>query len=384
MSSSGFFLPPTGVATICGPCYVLYRQPDADKDIPDMPNNAFVCRYSLDFDGEGVQVVPFAGENDDWTLIESLARFTPSRQQDTQTACKRAKYDKASDNGQDASDRLAADASETADTDTSGADSESEEVSEDSASDEESTDRREIRIGHEHQVKVAKYVPNRNVTNTYRNPTLVWQPGKISQKELDEYLESVSRILTPYLRKNGLTPDQPYSPLPRDFMEAEAQALNGEKPMLSQICTSASLSSKRNRLLRECNSEALLELLSHKKYNINSAIAAVEASPRDYLTVWSTDEKDIFGSGFRRYSGSLRMIAKSIAPTKEFKDVVDYYYRFKIPDQFRRLTDMKREQAVRIMECIETRRSINTFIPAQTERGGNDENRKRQVATGGW
>ena len=102
------------------------------------------------------------------------------------------------------------------------------------------------------------------------------------------------------------------------------------------------------------------------------------------MTVWSTDEKDIFGSGFRRYSGSLRMIAKSIAPTKEFKDVVDYYYRFKIPDQFRRLTDMKREQAVRIMECIETRRSINTFIPAQTERGGNDENRKRLVATGGW
>ena len=375
------------MATICGPCYVLYRQPDADNAIPDMPNNAFVCRYSLEFGDEYVRVVPYAGENDDWTLVASLAgTASSSKKHDASTFIKRGRYRKPSHRGQNRIYGAADDygASETADTDTSAVDSESDDESEDFGSDdEESTERRDIRIGPEHQVRVPKFVPNRNVAATYRNPTLVWKPGNISRQELDAYLESVSRILTPYLRKNGLTPDQPYSPLPRDIMEAEVQTSKVEKPTLSQICTSSSLSTKRNRLLRECNSEALLSLLSQKKYNVRAAIAAVETSPRDYLTVWSTDEKDIFSSGFRRYSGSLRMIAKGIAPTKDFKDVIDYYYRFKIPDQFRRLTDMKREQAVRIMECIETRRSINAVIPTPSERTGQNENGRRQIA-GEW
>lgn len=48
------------------------------------------------------------------------------------------------------------------------------------------------------------------------------------------------------------------------------------------------------------------------------------------------------------------MIHKGVE-TKSHKDVVDYHYRFKIPDQFRKYQDKKREQAKKMMESAERR-----------------------------
>ena len=85
--------------------------------------------------------------------------------------------------------------------------------------------------------------------------------------------------------------------------------------------------------------------------------------------MWTHAQKELFEAGFRRYAGSLRMIHKGLGPmtSKSFRDVIDYHYRFKIPDQFRVFQEIKREQAVRMMECIESRRNVNAAIPMSSD-----------------
>jgi hypothetical protein len=214
-----------------------------------------------------------------------------------------------------------------------------------------------ISIGPDHQVRVPPFVPGQIVVS--RNPTLVWKPASIPQAILDRYLENASKVLNDYMEQNGLVVDNPYAPLPSARVEAMLRAENNGQPMtLSRMSTASSLSSTHNKLTRECKLDTLLTILNEHSYNPEEALKTVAASPHDYLTIWTKKEKDLFNSVFRRYSGSLRMISKTLAGSKTFKDVVDYHYRFKIPDQFRRYQEKKREQALRMMECVEKRRSF--------------------------
>jgi len=65
------------------------------------------------------------------------------------------------------------------------------------------------------------------------------------------------------------------------------------------------------------------------------------------------------------------MIAKDVN-SKNFKDVVDYHYRFKIPDQFRRYQEKKREQAKRMLDVVEARRFQETVkLSGNEELGGS-------------
>jgi hypothetical protein len=72
------------------------------------------------------------------------------------------------------------------------------------------------------------------------------------------------------------------------------------------------------------------------------------------------------------------MIAANSLVSKNFKDAVDYHYRFKIPGQFRRYQDKKREHAVRMMEIIENRRSEDTSVVPK------DDGRRRSQSDGKW
>jgi hypothetical protein len=153
---------------------------------------------------------------------------------------------------------------------------------------------------------------------------------------------------------------------------------NGKPLTLSQMSTASSLSKDHNELTRECKIDELLTALKEHNYNPKAALAYVKAHPREYLTIWTEKERESFNSVFRRHSGSLRMISKALAGTKTFKDVVDYHYRFKIPDQFRRYQEKKREQAVRMMECLEKRRSLDAPIFQRDEAAV--ELRKRAAA----
>jgi hypothetical protein len=366
------------VATICGEVQVLYRRPDADQSLPAMPSNAYVCRYSMAFgaddddDVQGtVEVTPFSGDNDEWSEILAIPTGFSSkrpRSGNKDSSEKRLPSSKKaySTDGLRSNETMSS---------TSSSDSEtgrSFDHLRPAGLDEGTTEQRDIRVGPEHQVPVPAYVPNQKVVS--RNPTLAWKRGKISQEEINSFLKQVSKLLSPYLRENRLTHEEPYSPLAWDDMETNIrEAGKGQLPTLSSVCTASSLSKKRIDMLRECDVDAILKILHEKDYNTKAAYAAIQASPRDFLTVWSLREKELFNSGFRRYAGSLRMIYKGIAPSKGFQDVIDYHYRFKIPDQFRRFQDKKREQAVRMMECIETRRNINSVINLTSERNAGIE-----------
>lgn len=240
-----------------------------------------------------------------------------------------------------------------------------------------STTKGNIFIGPEHQVYVPPFKPGQTVVS--RKPTLVWKPGTVSDEIVDEYLKEASKILNEYMNQNGLVIDDPYAPLPSARIEAMVVAENNGKPMtLSQMSTASSLSKDHNELTRECKLDELLAALKEHNYDPKAALVYVKAHPREYLTIWTEKERESFNNVFRRHSGSLRMISKALAGTKTFKDVIDYHYRFKIPDQFRRYQEKKREQAVRMMECLEKRRSLDAPIFQRDEAAV--ELRKRAAA----
>ena len=73
------------LTSICGTVQVVYRNPESDKVLPEMPPNLYVCRYSAsicdddeDEDEEEnasmhdnsevgrIEVIPFTGEDDEW------------------------------------------------------------------------------------------------------------------------------------------------------------------------------------------------------------------------------------------------------------------------------------------------------------------------------
>jgi hypothetical protein len=383
------------VTAVCGIANVLFRRPSShgDDDKPPtttiLPSNTFVCRYSLNFGNSNsaqVQVTPFEGENDDWegvTTEEPPAKKRP--RSDSHGQKDDTKLPTAASEDGTGGDSRGSFTSDDDDDDDDDSDSNNDDYRQNGGIPvaEGSTEKRDIQVGPEYQVVVPEFIPNQKVVS--RNPTLVWQPEKISDDELDDYFKQAADILTPFLHKQGWTMAEPYSPLPSDQMERVVIDSGTERlPTLSSISTASSLSGKSNSLLRECDADSLLFVLGQKMYNTKDALASIEASPRDFVTVWSQDEKERFDSGFRRYSGSLRMIGKGIAPTKDFKDTIDYHYRFKIPDQFRRFQDKKREQAVRMIECIETRRHLNVVINTQSDRIGIQDNGGTKRKASDW
>ena len=114
--------------------------------------------------------------------------------------------------------------------------------------------------------------------------------------------------------------------------------------------------------LREFDCDALLLALHTANYDTEQALSVIRASPLTYLTVWTPHQVSLFNSGFRHYAGSLRGTYKTLKGEKTLEEVMDYFYRFKIPYQFNRFQDRKREQAVRMLECIESRRTLETPI----------------------
>ena len=219
-----------------------------------------------------------------------------------------------------------------------------------------------------------------------------------SKEQMDDYFQQVSAILTPFAEHQMLIMGtEPSALIPSDRMEDLMRERESNKPLtVSSISTSASLgsTSPKNTLLRECDADALLKNLHDQKYSVEAAVAMVKASPRDFLVNWTSTEREGFDDSFRKNGGSLLMVAKSVASLTAAKthcDIVDYHYRFKIPDQFRRYQNKKREQAVKMMECIEARKvndnSVIRVVPqskginGEEVAAGGDEKRRK---VGNW
>ena len=369
---------------------------DDDEDgSPQLPKDAFTCRYAIrkmtkddsDQDMKGndtkkMEVFPY--EQDD----ESEEEEDDDDDDGDQRVSKRKRGGSYNDN-------------DTGD---------DEDESSGTSSDEESRrgepegeggilNQGKIRVGPQHQVPVPVFDPE-NTRVVSRNPTLVWSPTMTPSKEqMDDYFQQVSAILTPFAEHQMLIMGtEPSALIPSDRMEDLMRERESNKPLtVSSISTSASLgsTSPKNTLLRECDADALLKNLHDQKYSVEAAVAMVKASPRDFLVNWTSTEREGFDDSFRKNGGSLLMVAKSVASLTAAKthcDIVDYHYRFKIPDQFRRYQNKKREQAVKMMECIEARKvSENSAVRVlpqskgingeENSASGGDEKRRKM---GNW
>lgn len=375
------------LTTIAGDIQVVYRRPDSDPDLPSMPAEMYVCRYSVSFGessnrkNEGLlRIVPFAGKDDKWDDFVTSSG---------EKAVKRARHDEGQQDDLPKSVSTPpphVNPSNRRHYYSDSDDSSNEEFQLGGAViSEGAIAERNTRVGPEHQIAVPPFVPNQKIVS--RNPTPVWKPQEISRDELQHYMSNASRILVPYLKRKGLTHTEPYSPLAWDQMEELAKEMGPDKmPTLSTICTASALSENRTDMLREVDTDALLRLLHQHAYDTNEALRAIKSSPKSFVTTMTPTQKEIVNSTFRRYAGSIRMVYKSLAPGKTFQDVIDYVYRFKIPDQFRLFQETKREQAIRMLECIESRRNTNTPINANREENKNSLQLppERKMKTGDW
>ena len=221
--------------------------------------------------------------------------------------------------------------------------------------------RTSIAVGPAFQATVPPFRPDAAHTVSRRPAKAVWKPGKISEETLAEYLGKAAAILNDYLRKNLLTSTQPYTPIPNERAEEIMRENPGEGFLTgSSLSTGSVLSSaRRNTLLKECDVDRLMERLWDCNGGVAKALSLVEQEPTRFISAWPQFEKDMFNDHFRLHHGAIRKVAKAVAPFKTMQEVIDYQYRFKIPDQFRLYQERKREIAVRIVECIDHRRVID-------------------------
>jgi hypothetical protein len=304
------------VDTICGKVEVVYRKPNSDKNFPSLPNNTYVCRYAVTFGVEGGKVdenpfTPFEGEEDDWSEI--LTGNTHD--------CKRRRV-ASSSSPEEMSFNEATSNRSFSDSDSCSTESQPRGIGEGTIG------MRNTRVGSEHQVEVPESSKRGQQEVLSRNPKLVWQAKGISQDKLNMFLEQVSEILYPYLKETRFTQEEPYSPLAWDKMETKVKATGSNSlPTLSSLCTCTSLSGSSKSMLREFDSDSILEMLHDNNYETDRTLAVIKESPEDFSTLWSAKEKEIFNSRFRKHAGSLRMVWKGISSSKNFHDIVDYHYR---------------------------------------------------------
>lgn len=347
------------VLTMLGKCTVINRRPPSSEDKTPMPlpPRIWVSRYSISFgDTPGTSfLTAYDGENQPWPdgdskpaaiTTSSTAEAPDAVMEDAEQQERPAKRYRSDDDEE---------TDETEDTASEGA--------RERPLSEGPNNKGKIVVGADHQAKVSPFSEGHQVVS--RNPQLVWTAG--TNVDMDKYLTAAAEILGEYLEQNHLFTEDPYFPLPHEQMEELLKESELTTMTLSNLSTGSSMTTKRNKLTRECKLDALIAKLHDVNYDVDDALEEIKASPQDYVISWTRQEREMFNSGFRRYSGSLRMITSRSLMSKNFKDVVDYHYRFKIPDQFRRYQDSKRVHAVRMMEIIENRRTEETTIPQRDE-----------------
>ena len=203
--------------------------------------------------------------------------------------------------------------------------------------------------------------------------TSCWSPGNISNEEVDQYLTDAAILLKKYMNEHHIETDgggvtASSILMLESFGAPKRSNLSNSNTSSSSFSQSATISSDENKtgsdktddappkqterkprsLTRECYEDKIIEVLHDSSYDTKVALKKIGEEPLSYLTIWNRNEKESFNNGFRRYRGSLRSLSKGVV-SKNYKDVIDYHYRFKIPYQFRKYQEKKREQARKIM-----------------------------------
>ena len=346
------------VLTILDKCIVVNRRPGEEIALLDaMRPGVFVSRYSISF-GEtpGASVLTaYDGENQPWP--DDVFELD---NEDYSDGDKKNHNDAMAGEAVDRAPTRPRRTHSFADGDTDGTFEETGSETSEVRLSEGANTKGKIQIGSGHQAKLDSFHLGQQVVS--RKPQLMWLRDVGAAADMDKYLERAAEILHDFLAQKRLLTQEPYFPLPEEEMKKFMKEQRLSQMTLSYLSTGSSMTTRRNRLTRECKLDKLIRLLHTNEYKIKDALKIIMSAPQDYVTVWSKTERDLFDSGFRRYSGSLRMIAANSLVSKNFKDVVDFHYRYMIPGQFRRYQDKKREHAVRMMEMIENRRSEGTSI----------------------
>ena len=200
-----------------------------------------------------------------------------------------------------------------------------------------------IKVGEKHQAIIPPLVTGDSKVPSKRNfqPIFVWKPNAISDARLSAFIATVHRYLKSYMKEKQIeitrtVPDDlDQKHLPSDF-----------------TC-------------REVNMDQIMKVLHDKSYNVDSALKSIKSSPQMYLSAWAKEDKVLYNAGFKKHFSAIRLISKSMGGNKKHKDVVDYHYRFKIPDQFRRYEDKKREEARRMLDCVE-KHCLGEYLSTET------------------
>jgi hypothetical protein len=347
------------VLTVLDKCTVVNQRPEEEIPSPDtFPPGLFVSRYSICF-GETVGtsiITAYDGANQPWP-DEIMNQICPK--QDTLTS----KDTKIETNDEQKSDSNIPESH----VETCFGDQDTDVSLEESGS--ESSElisgvinlKGKIQIGVEHQISLHLLQSQGQVKT--RSPKLIWHKDSGMNSNTQAFLKESSDFLYDYLERKGMLSINPYCPFPQEQAQLFLNEIHLESITLSNLSTGSSMTRPRNRLTRECKIDKLLELFHDCNYNVDVALNTIKSSPQQFLTNWTIGERNRFDSGFRRYSGSLDMIASHSVPSKSLKDIVDYHYRFKIPDQFRIYQEKKRQCAMRMIDIIENRRAEDSSIP---------------------
>lgn len=321
------------VTSILRKAAVVRRKPldgsDDDDEEMVIPEGAFVCRYQLNFSptsssgGEGTVVVhPFEEETDDFTVanyeidgmkkISSLNNIVSTDEGSTKEE-KVLSSDNYSQAAYPHSPRRVITEGPTVG---------------------------KIHIGPNHQAVVPEQIDlerktsRRGMANppSARMPTLVWDPKSNDDSVVNSFLDEACALLV----QNNITNA-------------------GMKPFYEANCVESPDLSAETKRPRECKIDVLLIELHNCKYDAKKALKKVSEKPEKFMTIWTRNEQDQFDASYRAYRESLRAISQSMGEKRSTNDVIDYLYRFKLVENFRRFSAKKREKAREMMETVENR-----------------------------
>ena len=317
------------VSAILGKVTVVKRKPLDKSDDVDMtvPKGGHVCRYDLSFvpqtdDREGiVQLVPYAGNSNFNARIgrsetKDIGMPEPmSTDEDGYASTKQGNYERPQTPmpfPMSPSRRVISEGVATVG---------------------------KIKVGPNHQAVIPEQIDlgrkasSRGLVNppSQRIPTMVWDPACDDGDAVDGFLEEATTLLINHMKDIGLESfhDANYVECPNVNSEAK-------KP-------------------REVNVDCLLLELHECRGDAQKAIKKIASTPETFMTIWDKEDKEKFDTGYRVYRESVRMISNSMGDKRSCKDTVDYQYRFKLVENFRRFKMKKRVKAEEIMSTVEDR-----------------------------
>jgi hypothetical protein len=220
--------------------------------------------------------------------------------------------------------------------------------------------RHSIQIGPNYQASVPSFSSEPSSHPTYSSnregpAKVVWKPGHISDDDFNQFVHRLASLHTPYLRNNRYTSIEPYTALSCDQYEMEwAKRTEVDLDAYSTSSTfstaSALATDQRASLLKECDVDAVLELIHDHQYDTNRAWQTIQSNVASISTpIWTIHDKNFYRTEVHHCTGDINGVATKLVRKKSFRDVIDFHYRFYIPDNFR------------IVRCRILERTMNTL-----------------------